>query len=45
MNDGTGDIPIEYPLRFSLGVEQQRFLSFAGHGQTFFRPVVRLTFF
>lgn len=45
MNDGTGEIAIEYPLRFSFGVEQQKFFSFAGRGQTFFRPVVRLTFF
>ncbi|HLQ51210.1 MAG TPA: tetratricopeptide repeat protein [Terriglobales bacterium] len=45
MNDGTGEIPIDYPLRFSVGIEQQKFFNFAGRGQTFFRPVVRLTLF
>jgi len=45
MNDGTGEIPVEYPLKFSFGIEQQKFLSFAGRGQTFLRPVVRLTLF
>ena len=45
MNDGTGEIPIEYPLRFSVGIEQQKFLNFAGRGQTLLRPVVRLTLF
>lgn len=45
INDRAGEIPIEYPLRFSVGVEQQKFLNFAGRGQAFLRPVVRLTLF
>ncbi|PYX89266.1 MAG: hypothetical protein DMG67_15490 [Acidobacteria bacterium] len=45
VNDGTGEISIDYPLRFSVGIEQQKFFNFAGRGQTFFRPVVRLTLF
>lgn len=44
-DDGLGDVPIEYPLRFSVGVEQQQFFNFAGRGRAIFRPVVRLTLF
>jgi hypothetical protein len=44
-NDGLGDVPVEYPLRFSFGVEQQQFFNFAGRSQAIFRPVVRLTLF
>jgi tetratricopeptide (TPR) repeat protein len=45
MNDGTGSVPIEYPLRFSVGVEQQDFFNATGRGTSQFRPVVRLSFF
>ena len=45
LNDGSGDVPIEYPLRFSLGVQQQEFFNFAGRAQTLIRPVIRLTLF
>ena len=44
-NDGLGEVPIEYPLRFSFGFEHQQFLDFAGRGQAIFRPVIRLTLF
>ena len=44
-HDGLGDVPVEYPLRFSFGVEQQLFFNFAGRSQAIFRPVVRLTLF
>jgi hypothetical protein len=44
-NDGGGAVPVEYPLRFSFGIQQQTFFNFAGRGQTIFRPVVRLTIF
>ena len=45
LSDGTEQLPVEYPLRISLGVEQQNFFNFAGRGQTILRPVVRLTLF
>lgn len=41
----TGDVPVEYPLRFSVGLQQDMFSNFTGHGQAIFRPVVRLTIF
>ncbi len=44
-NDKTGDLSIEYPLRFSFGVEQETFFKFGGQGQFVFRPIFRLTLF
>jgi hypothetical protein len=41
----SGDIPVEYPLRFSVGLQQDEFPNFTGHGQAIFRPVFRLTIF
>jgi tetratricopeptide (TPR) repeat protein len=41
----SGDVPVEYPLRFSVGLQQDTFPNFTGHGQAMFRPVVRLTIF
>ena len=43
--DGAESVSAEYPLRFSVGVEQQRFFNFAGRDQSQLRPVVRLTLF
>ncbi len=46
VNDGTGDLPVEYPLQLSFGFQQDDFYNFTGLGQaTTFRPVVRLTLF
>lgn len=43
--DGAGEVPVEYPLRFSIGIQQQNFFNFTGRDQSEFRPVVRLTLF
>jgi len=45
MDDGTGPVPIEYPLRFSFGIQDQQFFNATGRGTSQFRPVVRLTLF
>ncbi|MFB3916833.1 MAG: tetratricopeptide repeat protein [Terriglobales bacterium] len=45
VSDGVGEVPVEYPLRFSVGLEQQHFYNFTGRSQAMFRPVVRLTLF
>jgi hypothetical protein len=46
LSDAAGTVPVEYPLRFSIGMEQQSFYSFTGGGQTTqFVPMVRLTLF
>jgi tetratricopeptide (TPR) repeat protein len=43
--DGIGEFPVEYPIRFSVGVQQQSFFNLAGHGQAEIVPIVRLTVF
>jgi len=43
--DGLGEFPVEYPIRFSLGVQQQNFLNLTSGGQTQIVPVIRLTLF
>jgi hypothetical protein len=43
--DGLGEFAIEYPIRFSVGIQQQNFFNLAGHGQTEIVPVIRLTLF
>jgi tetratricopeptide (TPR) repeat protein len=43
--DGSGEVQVAYPLRFSVGIEQQDFFNFTGRGQAIFRPVFRLTLF
>jgi tetratricopeptide (TPR) repeat protein len=45
MNDGTGELSVDYPLQFSFGFQQDDFYNFAGRGETIFTPVVRLTLF
>ena len=43
--DGSGQLPVEYPLRLSFGVQNQNFFNFTGQNQTILRPVIRLTLF
>jgi hypothetical protein len=43
--DGIGEFPVEYPIRFSVGVQQQSFFNLAGHGQAEIVPIIRLTLF
>src|SRR5205085_550021 len=43
--DGLGEFSVEYPIRFSAGIQQQSFFNLAGHGQTEIVPVIRLTLF
>ena len=44
-HDGLGEFPVEYPIRFSVGVQQQSFFNLAGGGQAEIVPVIRLTLF
>ncbi|HWR15807.1 MAG TPA: tetratricopeptide repeat protein [Terriglobales bacterium] len=44
-DDGSGQFPVEYPLRFSIGFQQDTFMNFSGRGQSIFRPVIRLSLF
>lgn len=45
LDDGSGSIPVEYPIRFSAGFQQETFPNFTGSSQSTFVPVVRLTVF
>ena len=45
LNDGLGDVPVTYPLRFSFGLQQQTFYNFTGGNGTKVLPIVRLTLF
>jgi tetratricopeptide (TPR) repeat protein len=46
VNDVNGSLNVDYPLRFSVGVQQQSFFSFTGTGGTSsFRPVARISIF
>ena len=43
--DAIGVVPVEYPIRFSVGLQQQQFFNLTGRSQAIFRPVFRLTLF
>ena len=47
ITDSNGSFPVEYPLRFSLGVETEQFPNFTGVTKSvqLLRPIVRLTVF
>lgn len=45
VNDGEGNVPVSYPLRFSIGIQQQTFYDFPGHTHMSIVPVVKLTLF
>jgi tetratricopeptide (TPR) repeat protein len=46
MDDGGAPIPVEYPLRFSFGLQTANYFNFTGSGSTnILRPVFRLTLF
>ena len=47
VSDATGTFPVEYPLRFSVGIQAEQFPSFTGAAQsgTLIRPVFRLSVF
>jgi tetratricopeptide (TPR) repeat protein len=46
VTDVNGSLNVDYPLRFSVGLQQQSFFSYTGTGSTSaFRPVVRISIF
>ncbi|HEX4602899.1 MAG TPA: tetratricopeptide repeat protein [Candidatus Angelobacter sp.] len=46
VNDVNGAISVDYPLRFSVGLQQQSFFSYTGTGSTSaLRPVVKISIF
>ena len=46
LKDGTGEVPVAYPMRFSFGIQQQTFYNFPGSSKTTsVLPVVHFTLF
>ncbi|MGE5111149.1 MAG: hypothetical protein ACM3JB_09850, partial [Acidobacteriaceae bacterium] len=46
IQDGGEEIPVEYPLRFSFGIQSANYFNFTGPGaKTLIRPVFRLSLF
>jgi tetratricopeptide (TPR) repeat protein len=45
MKDGGGEVQVAYPMRFSVGVEQQTFYDFPGSRRTTLLPVVHFSLF
>ena len=44
-NDESGSVVLEYPIRFSAGVQQETFFNFSGGQNEQFRPYVRISLF
>ena len=44
-NDDSGTVVLEYPIRFSAGVQQETFFNFTGGQNQQFRPYVRISLF
>jgi tetratricopeptide (TPR) repeat protein len=43
--EGADMAPVDYPLRFSVGLQQQDFFNFSGGKHSTFLPVIRFTLF
>jgi tetratricopeptide (TPR) repeat protein len=45
IHDGLENVPVSYPIRFSVGLQQQTFYNFGGSNRTTVRPVFQLNLF
>lgn len=45
MNDGLGEVSVNYPFRVSFGIQQQSFYDFTGRNRNTVLPVIRLNLF
>jgi tetratricopeptide (TPR) repeat protein len=45
LKDGMGEVPVSYPMRFSIGLQQQTFYDFPGSSRTTLLPIVHFTLF
>jgi hypothetical protein len=43
--DDSGDVVLQYPIRFSAGLQEETFFNFTGGPNTQFRPYVRISLF
>lgn len=44
-NDGSGAVPVKYPIRFSAGWQQESFFNFSGSQSEQYRPYVEISLF
>lgn len=44
-NETSGAVPLEYPIRFSAGLQQQTFFNFPGSHSEQFRPYIEVSIF
>lgn len=44
-NDESGEVSLQYPIRFSAGIQQQSFLNFSQGSNHQFRPYISITLF
>jgi hypothetical protein len=44
-NDDSGSVVLQYPIRFSAGIQQETFFNFTGAQNQQFRPYVRISLF
>jgi tetratricopeptide (TPR) repeat protein len=45
ISDGTAEVPVTYPMRFSFGLQQQTFYDFSGSNRVKIVPVIRFNVF
>jgi tetratricopeptide (TPR) repeat protein len=45
VDDGVGEVPVTYPMRISLGIQQQTFYNFNGVNRNTFLPVIQFSLF
>ena len=45
LKDGMGEVPVAYPMRFSIGIQQQTFYDFPGSSRSTILPIVHFTLF
>jgi tetratricopeptide (TPR) repeat protein len=45
VDDGMGEVPVTYPMRISLGMQQQSFYDFNGRNRNTFLPVIQFSLF
>lgn len=45
IKDGEGEVPVAFPMRFSVGIQQQTFYDFPGSTRTTVLPIVHFSLF
>ncbi len=45
VSDSFGQVPVEYPIRISFGLQNASYFNFTGSHQTILSPLIRLTLF